>query len=165
MDMSGEVWFYRPEAHKNAWRGHARVIGIGPECQTLLSDYTSDIDAESFVFSPRRQREEIFAAKRAARKTPVQPSQSNRKKTRPRKVPGERYTPDSYAQAVARACEAHSIPHWHPYQLRYTAGLRVRRRLGSDKARALLGHRSVNMTEHYTRLTSVDVAAVAAECG
>jgi len=74
VDMSGKVWLYQPKAHKNAWRGHTRVIGIGPECQKLLSDYTGGIDAKSYVFSPRRQREEIFAAKRLPEKRPCSPA-------------------------------------------------------------------------------------------
>lgn len=165
VDTTGEVWLYRPKEHKNAWRGHARIIGIGPDCRKLLAEFATGIGPDDFVFSPKRQREQIFAAKRAARKSCVQPSQVDRKKKRPKKVPGERYTTDSYAQAIARTCREHSLTHWHPYQLRYTAGLRVRRKSGADAAQALLGHRSVDMTDHYTRLKAEDVAAVVAKCG
>jgi integrase len=165
VDTTGGVWLYRPKEHKNAWRGHARIIGIGPECQKVLAEFTEGLGPDDYVFSPRRQREEIFAVKRAARKSRVQPSQANRKKSRPKKVPGERYQTDSYAQAIARTCREHGLPHWHPYQLRYTAGLRVRRKSGPDAAQALLGHRSVDMTDHYTRLSAEDVAAVVAKCG
>jgi integrase len=165
LETTGDVWFYRPREHKNAWRGHARIIGIGPECQKLLAEFTQGIGSDDYVFSPRRQREETFAAKRAARKSPVQPSQVTRKKAKPKNAPGERYKTDSYAQAIKRACREHNVPHWHPYQLRYTAGLRVRRQVGPDAAQALLGHRTVDMTEHYTRLTAEDVAAVVAKCG
>ena len=29
IDMSGKVWLYRPELHKNSWRGHERTILFG----------------------------------------------------------------------------------------------------------------------------------------
>src|SRR5262245_58162025 len=75
VDASGDVWVYTPERHKNAWRGHVRFIGIGKETQRLLAEFTAGLGPDRFVFSPSRQREEIFVAKRAARKTKVQPSQ------------------------------------------------------------------------------------------
>jgi site-specific recombinase XerD len=33
IDMSGEVWLYEPAEHKNQWRGHRRVIPLGPKAQ------------------------------------------------------------------------------------------------------------------------------------
>src|SRR5262245_14444747 len=132
VDASGDVWVYKPERHKNAWRGHGRFIGIGAETQRLLAGYTAGLAQEEYVFSPWRQREEIFTAKRTARKSKVQPSQVSRRKRMPKKFPGNRFTTDSYAQAIARTCETHGIPHWCPYQLRHTAGARARRTLGLD---------------------------------
>jgi integrase len=165
VDRSGSVWVYSPKGHKNAWRGHARFIGIGAEAQKLLAEFIAGVGPEEFVFSPRRQREEIFAAKRAARKSKVQPSQVSRKKNKPKKVPGERFTTDSYAQAIARTCKQHCLTHWFPYQLRHAAGARARRVGGLDAAQALLGHRTVGMTEHYSKLTVEDVVKVAALVG
>jgi integrase len=157
----GSEWVYSPKDHKNAWRGHHRFIGIGPEAQKLLADFTAGLSPEEFVFSPRRQREEIFATKRAARKSKVQPSQIDRKRKKTKKVPGDRYTPASYGQAIARTCRTHGITHWFPYQLRHAAGARARRMGGLDAAQALLGHRTVGMTEHYSKLTVEDVVKVA----
>ena len=165
VDTTGSVWIYSPAKHKNAWRGHARHIGIGAAAQKVLAEYTDGVGPEDYVFSPKRQRDEIFAAKRATRKTKVQPSQVNRKKRNPRKLPGERFTPESYAQAIARTCKLHKLPHWYPYQLRHAAGVRARRAAGLDAAQALLGHRTVGMTEHYSKLTVEDVAKVAALVG
>jgi integrase len=162
VDTSGEVWVYTPARHKNAWRGHGRFIGIGAETQKLLAEYTVGLSPDEYIFSPRRQREEIFAAKRAARKSKVQPSQVSRRKRNPRKVPGGRFTTDSYAQAIRRTCVVRGIPHWCPYELRHAAGARARRMLGLDAAQALLGHRTVAMTEHYAKLTVEDVVKVAA---
>lgn len=165
VDRSGPAWVYSPKEHKTAWRGHARHIGIGPEAQKLVAEYSTGLASDEYVFSPRRQREEIFAAKRATRKSKVQPSQVDRKKRSPRKLPGDRFSPESYGQAVARTCKRHGLPHWCPYQLRHAAGVRARRAGGLDAAQALLGHRTVGMTEHYSKLTVEDVVKVAALVG
>jgi integrase len=163
VDASGETWVYTPKKHKNAWRGHGRSIGIGKETQKVISEYTAGIEPSAYVFSPSRQRQEIFAAKRAARISKVQPSQVCRKKKRPKKGPGECFTPDSFAQAIARTCRNRKLKHWGPYQLRHAAGARARRIAGLDAAQALLGHRTTAMTEHYSRLTVEDVVKVAAQ--
>ena len=105
---------------------------------------------------------EIFAATQAARKNKVQPSQVSHRKREPKKVPGKRFRTDSYARAIARTCEAHSISHWYPYQLRHTAGARARRLLGLESAQALLGYRTIRMTEHHSKLTVEGVVKVAA---
>ena len=165
VDTSGEVWIYRPSEHKNAWRGQARHVGVGPEAQKLLAEFVVGLKPEEFVFSPFRQREELFAAKRAARKTKVQPSQLNRRKKNAKKIPGAAFTSESLSQAILRTCKTHGIPTWCPYQLRHAAGVRARRKLGLDAAQALLGHRTVGMTEHYSKLSVEDVKKVAGEIG
>jgi len=163
IDMSGHVWVFSPKSHKNAWRGHGRFIGIGAEAKKLLTEFTAGVSPEDYVFCPARQRDEIFAAKRAARKSKVQPSQVSRKKRKAKKVPGLHFKPDSFGQAIARTCKARGIPHWTPYQLRHAAGARARRTLGLDAAQALLGHKTLSMTEHYAKLTVDDVVKVAAQ--
>jgi len=162
VDTSRDVWVYSPKVHKNAWRGHTRYVGIGAEGRKLLAEFTEGIGPEDYVFSPARQREEIFSAKRAARKTKVQPSQATRKKKNPKRAPGSQFKTDSFGQAITRTCKVHGIPHWVPYQLRHAAGARARRTLGLDAAQALLGHKTIGMTEHYSRLTVDDVVKVAA---
>lgn len=37
IDRRGEVWLYRPTHHKNSWRGHDRVIALGPHAIELLN--------------------------------------------------------------------------------------------------------------------------------
>src|SRR5262249_55403936 len=39
IDTTGEVWLFRPGHHKNAHRGKARVIAIGPAAQALLDEF------------------------------------------------------------------------------------------------------------------------------
>ena len=31
IDMRGEVWVFEPEDHKNRWRGHRRLVALGPK--------------------------------------------------------------------------------------------------------------------------------------
>jgi integrase len=39
IDRTGDVWLYRPTAHKTAYRGKRRVVAIGPKGQAVLKDY------------------------------------------------------------------------------------------------------------------------------
>jgi integrase len=113
------------------------------------------VDLQAYLFSPRKLMEERAVALRAARKTKVQPSQQCRMKRRPKKAPGERYTPQSYAHAIADAIKRHNrekpeaehIPHWHPHQLRHQRALELKREAGLDVARAVLGHRSPSIKD------------------
>lgn len=58
LDTSGEVWLYRPGAHKNAWRGKDRTIFIGPKAQEILMPFVADaVQADLFVFRPREENE------------------------------------------------------------------------------------------------------------
>src|SRR5262249_55090613 len=89
---------------------------------------------------------------RQDRKTKVQPSQLNRRKRNPKRKPGARYRVGSYAVAIARACKAASVPHFHPHQIRHTKATEIRREAGLDAARAVLGHRSPKITEVYAEI-------------
>jgi integrase len=41
------------------------------------------------------------------------------------------------------------VPHWHPHQLRHTAGTNIRREADFETAKIILGHASEVMTEIY----------------
>jgi integrase len=110
LDVTGNVWLYRPGSeegpegrHKTAYHGHQRVIAIGPQGQAITRQFLT-LDARAYLFSPRDAEAERKAELRRKRKTKVQPSQWNRRKTKPRKSPGDRYTTSSYAHAIAKAC-------------------------------------------------------------
>jgi integrase len=148
IDMSGPVWVWRLSDHKNAWRGAERVICIGPRGQAVIKAFlTSKVD--DYLFSPLRCQEERYAAMRTGRKTPVQPSQASRRTSRPKKRPGERYTPSSYAHAVGKACKLAGVPHWHPSQLRHQYATEARRQFGLEHAGAALGHTKMSATQVY----------------
>jgi len=159
IDMSGPVWLYRPPSHKTAHHGHERIVPIGPKGQEVVTRYLT-VNTQAFLFSPRQNMEERRIALRLHRKTPVQPSQHDRRKKRPKKRPGDSYTVDTYRRGITETIERHNtekpeseqIPHWFPHQLRHLRALELKREAGLDAARAVLGHRSPVITEHYATL-------------
>jgi integrase len=54
---------------------------------------------------------------------------------------------------------------WHPHQLRHTRALELKREVGLDVARAVLGHRTPIITEHYATLDVAKAAEVMARLG
>jgi integrase len=198
IDMSGRVWLYRPVKHKTEHHGHGRVVAIGPKAQDIIRRFLKS-NAEAYLFSPREAVLRLWEEKRRKRKTKVQPSQVNRKKAHPKRLPHERYTVGSYGKAVWRACDrafppsaplarradeseadwklrlnpaqhkdlrSWQIEHrWHPHQLRHTAATKLRREYGLDVARAVLGHRSPQITELYAELDVARAAEVMERLG
>ena len=165
IDRSGPVWVYRPGSHKTAHHGHVRAIAIGPKAQEAIRRHLEAATPDEYVFNPARQDAEIKAAKRAARKTPVQPSQLDRSRAGAARKPKPKFGPTAYARAIARACKKAGVPHWHPHQLRHTAALLIEREQGAEAARATLGHRTLNMTLHYAGIDLRRAAEVAAKMG
>jgi integrase len=195
LDTSGKVWFYRPGSdqgpegkHKTAWRGHSKVIALGPKAQEILKPWLR-LNLTEYLFQPREAMAAFRAEQRRKRKSKVQPSQKNRRKGKPKKVPGEYYTSRSYAQAITKAvlaantaqackpckerlpenrcatCKAEALPHWHPNQLRHTKATEIRREYGLDAARAVLGHRSPKITEVYAEIDVNKAAEVMSRLG
>ncbi len=148
LDMSGDIWLFRPERHKGLWLGKERVIAIGPTAQKIIGKYLT-MNTMAYLFRPSDQHEIISAAKRAARKTPVQPSQQNRRKPNGKRRPGERFQVRAVNRAIGRACERAGIEAWHTHQLRHSASLNFSRELGLEAARSALGHSSVDMSAMY----------------
>jgi integrase len=115
----------------------------------LMPQPATEPSGDYFLFSPAEALAAKRAAMRAARKTKVQPSQQKRRKKCPRRAPGLRYSPESYARAVAKACRKAGVPHWHPHQLRHLHATEVRRRFGLEAAQVALGHSQANVTQVY----------------
>lgn len=163
LDMAGDVWEYRPYAHKGDHADRARVVFVGPAAQDVIRPFLRAVPTE-YLFQPREADADRLAALRASRKSKVQPSQVDRSKPAPAKKPGAKYTPNSYRQSIIRGvaranqarCEADAdappIPDWHPHQLRHSAATSLRRGFGLDVARAVLGHTSPDVTEVYAEL-------------
>jgi integrase len=171
IDMTGKVWLYRPGSdvgaegdHKTAHRGYSRVVPLGPRCQAIIREHLK-ADVSAYLFSPAEAMDALRAEQRRQRKTRVQPSQQNRKKARPKRRPGCRYTVGSYAYAIRRASVRAGVPHWHPHQLRHNAATEIRRAAGLDAARAVLGHRSPQITEVYAEIDTAKAADVMERLG
>ncbi|MCE9606480.1 MAG: site-specific integrase [Planctomycetia bacterium] len=95
----GDVWSYRPEHHKTEHRGRDRRIAIGPLGQAILAPYL-DRDPDAYCFVPC----EVVAAINAEKRK--NPDLAKRRRVRkPRRLPGQAYTEDSFRRAVARGCE------------------------------------------------------------
>jgi integrase len=174
IDTSGSVWLYRPGRHKMEYRGGGRVIPLGPRAQEIVRRYLRP-DVSAYLFSAREAVAAWRTQLRQNRKSKVQPSQQDRSRRRPKVRPGDCYTTNSYACAIKRgvlkanvvneAQELPLIPHWHPHQLRHTKATEIRREAGLDAARAVLGHRSPQITETYAEIDMQKAVAVAAKLG
>lgn len=147
IDESCTPWIYRPAKHKNSWRQQPRAICIGPRARAILEKWRGD----AHPFSPARAVSEHMAAMRAARKTPVQPSQVDRSNPHAQRVPGDSWTTGSYQRTVSEAAKRANTDHWHPNQLRHLFATRVRRQCGLDATRAVLGHSTgARITDRYS---------------
>ncbi len=161
---SGKTWVYRPESHKTEHHDIARVVFLGPKAQAILAPFLFR-NPGAYCFSPREAVEELRRRQREIRKTPIQPSQRDRRRRKPRKQPGERYSVDTYGNAIERACLKAGIPEWHPNQLRHSKATEIRREAGLDAARAVLGHRTPKVTEVYAEIDQAKAAAVMEKLG
>jgi integrase len=164
IDTTGDVWLYKPHHHKLAYRNRPRLVAVGPQARAVIKSFLVP-DVSAFLFSPRRAREERYAALRASRKTKVQPSQACRAKRRPAKQPGERYTGESYHRAVANACRKAGVPAWHPNQLRHLHATEVRKMFGLEAAQCVLGHAKADVTQVYAERDLTLAVRVAAAVG
>ena len=145
VDADGGVWPYTPPRHKARHRGKASRIKLGPQAQVVIV-LSLGGDPTLPLFSPLQARAERCAALRASRKTRVQPSQTDRSRAAPKKLPGLAYTVGAYSQAVGMAAKRAGVPHWHPNQLRHAFATAVRKAHGLEAAqvlgRALQGRRN-----------------------
>jgi integrase len=164
IDMAGETWVYKAAAHKMAYRGRERTIYFGPTAQEAVKPWLRT-DVNSYLFSPAEADAEFRAEQRVNRKSPVQPSQRHRKKSRPERKPGKRWTTHAYAVAIRRACVKAGVPHWHPNQLRHNAATRIRKEFGLDVARTVLGHTSPATTQIYAEADTAKAALAMKQIG
>jgi integrase len=155
-----ELWYYVPESHKTEEHIGKKAIPLGKPERELLTPYLVGKNPTEAVFSPQTAMQEWYAERRSNRKTKVSPSQQERNRQRAKKPTGnvgEFYDKNSYRKAVENAIrkgnqtlpDEEKIPKWTPYQLRHAAGTEAEKTLGLDKAQALLGHKTANVTKRY----------------
>lgn len=181
LDVSGKIWTYCPRSHKTQHHGHERVIVLGPKAQELLRPWLRK-ELEAYVFSPAASEKARNAGRKLRRQTPLTPSQARRKrKQRRSRAWGERYTRQSYARAIARACEkvdrvAHEqdpsipeeqviVPVWTPNQLRHTRATQLRREFGLEAAKVIMGHSTIETSQIYAERDMAAAAAVMEKIG
>jgi integrase len=158
IDQSDEVWIYRPRDHKMAYLDRERIIYLGPRAQDILRPYLLR-PTDAYCFSPIESEAKRKVAMRMNRKSPVQPSQINRQKSRPKRKPKDHYTKDSYRRAITRSiekankmlAESVKLPYWHPHQIRHATATQIRRNFGLEASQIVLGHSNARITEIYAK--------------
>lgn len=188
IDTTGDLWEYRPTAHKTEHFGRERIVPIGPKARAIIKGFMKT-DFNAYLFSPADVVEDRHQRDRAKRMTKVQPSQVKRaerarkraERGKRRRAPGDRYDANGYRRAIARACDA-AFPapdglqpdelkqwqrdhRWHPNQLRHSRATELRKKYGVEVARAVLGHSSAATTEIYAEMDTSVARKVAAEVG
>jgi integrase len=116
-----------PYRHKNAWRGHSRVIAIGPKAQAIVLEALGSRSHNDLVFVPTRSRASI-----------------------PIHKPTGGFTVSALRNAIQRAAKAAGVPRWTTYQLRHTRAHEVRLLNGPDAAKAVLGDKTAAMLDMYS---------------
>jgi integrase len=153
-----ELWYYIPKSHKTEEHIGKKIIPLGKPEQELIAGYLEGKQPEDAVFSPRTAMREWNTERRENRKTKISPAQQKRDRKRaenPTDRVGEFYDAHAYRQAVEYATRkgnrllSEKIPHWTPYQIRHSAGTEAEKAFGLDKAQALLGHKTANVTKRY----------------
>ncbi len=162
IDRSGDVWLYTVPKHKNQWRGRQRVVPLGPDAQKILTPLLR-VDG-GYLISPRDAMAEKKEARRAARETPMTPSQRARDARNATKQPavGDHYGIDAYRKAIHRACDQAEIPRWSPHRLRHARGTHLARTEGIEVARIALGHKDDRVTRRYAVGAELDLAVAVA---
>ena len=159
IDRTGDVWLYRPPAHKTAYLGEVLTKYIGVQAQAILMSYLLEKEdtPEAFLFSPADTVRDRNIERRRNRKTlnkkgEVQPSQKNRRKPNPKRQPGRQYTTESYNRAITAACKKAGMPHWTVNQIRHLSATKIRKEHGLEAAQIMCGHKRATTTEIYAEV-------------
>ena len=161
IDGSAEVWLYEPASHKNQWRGHRRLIPLGPKTQEIIKSFLSR-RTDDYLFSPLEAEAWRNAKRRETRKTPITPSQASRKPSqKAKRKKRDRYDRDSYRRAIEYAIkrcnlerkkkdpDTADVPKWYPLQLRHSRATEIRKDFGIEAAQVSLGHANADVTQVY----------------
>lgn len=148
VDRTKPIWEWRPKEHKTAWRGHERLILLGPEAQKVLAPFLVG-DPALPCFSPR-----------------VAYAHGREKHGRDdATAPTEKYSTWAYGRAIARACKRAGVPIWSPGQLRHNAATRFVDEFGWEIAAELLGHKDLKVTQGYAKMDIGKIIAAAKRAG
>lgn len=148
-DQNKPVWRYVPKHHKNSHRGHQRHVAIGPQAQAIVLAHTVGRSDREYVFTPERSVPPRKPRNGVLSMQPRKPS------SRVRKRFDRNAITRAVTRAIAKANKARAeeglplLPHWTPYQLRYTRLREIRKAGGREAAQAIAGHSRATMTDHY----------------
>jgi hypothetical protein len=133
IDTTGTPWKFRPASHKNAHRGHERIIELGPQAREIVAKFLKP-DLQAYLFTPSEAEAERRQQRHEQRKTAMTCGNVPGSKRRRR----PRYDPTTYRRTIMRACERAFPPPDDLARLRVavTGG---RRRNPSDGRRARSG--------------------------
>lgn len=174
IDMTGDIWLYRPASHKNAWRGRGLIKALPRAAQLILAPFIAAKPADAFLFDPQdatawARHERI--ANRKPRTTKRYPSEERRvermKRLRLTNITESRcYSKDSYLQAIHHGIEKAAatgvtIPHFSPNQLRHAIVSHISRTIGAQAAQRYAGHASLSTTSIYTEIDVAEIIAIA----
>ncbi|MCC6284092.1 MAG: site-specific integrase [Phycisphaerales bacterium] len=166
-----EVWSTTLATHKNAHRGHERVVYFGPEARRVLLGFMAGRHPDVFLFSPSEAETERRERLHAARRTPL--TYGNRpgtnRRERPARPAGDCYTTDSYRRAIERACDITFPPPEHLRARLHANGRREteaewRQRLTAKERAELEGWRKAHRW-HPHQLRHTAATRIRRECG
>lgn len=157
LDTSGGVWIFRPNQHKNKWRGKERKIPIGPESQDLLLPFLIGRKPGDYLFrSADGRREFVEQTYGKDAKTAIRNAETENKP----------YTIHGYTSSIQKACVAAGVTKWSPGRLRHNAATRINQVYGDiDAARTVLGHTTKSTTEIYAETDFAKACEIAIRVG
>ena len=157
-----DLWIYDLSAHKTKGSVGMRKIYLSASVQKLIEPYLEGKEPADSLFTVADSVNELKAAKRAARKTPLTPSQIARDEERaanPSITYSEMFDERAYRRAIQNAIKRanktlptdEQIEMWFPYQIRHSTATFLEETQGLDEAQATLGHTSADMTRRYAK--------------
>lgn len=170
IEVDGQIWVYRPEAHKNQWREeqsdiHQRAVLLGQRCQEILKPFLKPEQPEAYLFSPREAKATFQAERAATRKSKRTPSELKKKrKKNPRRGPRERYDVNTFQQSIRKTCRKLEVPVWKLLEIRHTRATDVREMYGVEGASASLGN-TVEAAQIYAEKNRAMARKIASEIG
>jgi integrase len=90
LDMSKDVWVYRPSSHKNTFRGRDRLIFLGKQAQEIIKPFLT-LHPEGYLFRPKDSFDAACPHQQLV--------------TRTKRPIGPHYTRHSCAVAIRRAAK------------------------------------------------------------
>lgn len=179
IDRTADIWWYKPQRHKNEWRGYSLVKAVPQAAQIVLSSFI-DTEQGEYLFRPADSvewaKENRPTHLSDERKTPIYPSELRqrekqkrlRKRRIKKKTPGQHYTTHSYRRALDYGFERASkagfeIERFTPNQLRHAIVTYVSQELDQQDAQRWAGHKRLETTSIYVATQRRELKRIACQ--